>query len=72
MQVQHQSEIELEKQFKKYETISNLFHEWERLPDWRLGQLIINFIGWYGDIFYLTEEDFIKQLNKYINMCKGE
>lgn len=28
----------------------------ENVPDWRFGQLISNFVSWYGkDIFYLEE-----------------
>ena len=39
-------------------------------PDWRFGQLIVNFQHWYGmyaekDIFYLEEDDFLRALRKF-------
>ena len=37
----------------------------ERFPDWRFGQLIYNFLNWYGkDPFYLEEEDFISAMEE--------
>jgi hypothetical protein len=32
----------------------------EKFPDWRFGQLVFNFIRWYGDPFYLEEDKFIE------------
>lgn len=37
------------------------------VPDWRFGQLIVNFQRWYGkDIFYLEEDEFINLLYKFM------
>lgn len=40
---------------------------WKQLPDWRFGQLIGNFIDYRGgNIFYIEDDDFIKQLADYM------
>lgn len=39
-------------------------------PDWRFGQLITNLIRYYGDIFFLEEEDFLKVLDNFIKEIK--
>lgn len=31
-------------------------------PDWRFGQLLYNFWCWYGDPFYVEEDDMVKAL----------
>ena len=41
-------------------------------PDWRFGQLIQNFLGWYvhkykSDIFYLEEDRMIQRIYIYAN-----
>ena len=39
-------------------------------PDWRFGQLIINFLRWYGkDPFYLEEDRFIERLEEFVKSC---
>ena len=40
-------------------------------PDWRFGQLIVNFIAWsmqnnLGDPFFWEEDDFIKYFDEFI------
>ena len=34
-------------------------------PDWRFGQLVVNFERAYGDPFYLEEDDFLKKLAEF-------
>ena len=40
-------------------------------PDWRFGQLMINFLGWaadkYGDPFFWEEDKFIEYFDEFIN-----
>ncbi len=41
-------------------------------PDWRFGQLIENFLGWYynkykSDCFYLEEDKMIERIYVYAN-----
>ena len=39
-----------------------------RVPDWRFGQLIVNFMTWYGnDIFFLEEESFLAEFEEFLN-----
>ena len=39
---------------------------WKKeFPDWRFGQLMYNFFCWYGDPFYLEEDQFIEKMEKY-------
>ena len=40
---------------------------WGKLPDWRFGQLLTNFIAAKGDIFYWEEDKFLEELEDYIN-----
>ena len=41
-------------------------------PDWRFGQLIYNFLGWYGaDPFYLEEDAFLQEWKKFIKETVG-
>ena len=48
----------------------------ETIPDWRFGQLIINFQRWMSiaknidDIFFLEEDDFIKHFKDFIRIYK--
>lgn len=34
-------------------------------PDWRFGQLIVNFTEAYGDPFYMEEDVFLSKLNEF-------
>ena len=35
---------------------------WSEVPDWRFGQLICNFEKFFGNLFFLEENDFINKL----------
>jgi hypothetical protein len=50
---------------KFYEELKQIHKE--KLPDWRFGQLMFNFISETGDPFYWEEDEFIERLGKYIN-----
>lgn len=41
-------------------------------PDWRFGQLIINFLSEYGDPFYWEETTFLDKLDEYKQKIWGE
>ena len=44
----------------------------ENFPDWRFGQLIMNFLYWLGqDPFYMEEGRFIEKLNEYVASLKN-
>lgn len=43
---------------------------WKLVPDWRLGQLILNIFG-NNDIFYLEDEQFIEVVRNYFNKEVG-
>jgi hypothetical protein len=42
---------------------------WEKVPDWRFGQLISNFASWLGrrDIFFIEEDEFLELMDKYFS-----
>lgn len=43
----------------------------EEVPDWRFGQLISNFLrDCKHDVFYLEEDEFMKELEGYIERVK--
>ena len=59
---------------KIYQTLLECHKE---LPDWRTGQLFMNFMSWYyntyhQDCFYVEDERFIKRFKKFIKEMKGE
>ena len=44
--------------------------------DWRFGQLMMNFIGWYyekykRDCFYIEEDEMIKYIEEFIDEVRG-
>ena len=43
---------------------------WEKVPDWRFGQVIENFKRYIGkeDIFYLEDEEIIRNLIDYFDL----
>lgn len=46
------------------------------LPDWRIGQMIINFLNWHittykTDIFYIEDDMFVERFEKFIKEMKG-
>lgn len=49
----------------------------KQLPDWRFGQFIMNFIGWYyekyeRDCFYIEDDQILKYIKEFINEIKGK
>lgn len=51
---------------------SELAEMWKKVPDWRFGQLMINFGRYYMsehgmDFFYLEENDFLKCLKVFMD-----
>ena len=47
---------------------------WSQVPDWRLGQLMVNFIDQGGGplSFYMEDEDFITMLESFIKEITNE
>ena len=42
---------------------------WETVPDWRFGQLMMNFLGQLGkDPFFYEEDEMEKELIKFFNL----
>lgn len=43
----------------------------EKLPDWRFGQLMGNFLGWFvqkhGDYFYVEDARMLEYFEEYID-----
>ena len=49
---------------------------WEKLPDWRFGQLMVNLLRDYEaghgrDFFYLEEDEMIEVIEAYCNRFSG-
>ena len=47
-----------------------------KLPDWRFGQFIMNFMGWYyekykRDCFYIEEDEMIKYIEEFVDEVRG-
>ena len=47
-----------------------------KLPDWRFGQFILNFISWYYnkykmDIFYIEDDDMLKYIKEFVDEVRG-
>lgn len=39
---------------------------WKLVPDWRLGQFILNFLDYVNkDIFYMEDDEFLEYLENY-------
>lgn len=56
--------------------LDNFYDELKRIhkyvPDWRFGQLMLNFISWYynkykTDIFYIEDDKIIKIFREFID-----
>ena len=47
---------------------------WEKVPDWRFGQLIENFKRSTGkqDLFYVEDDDMMEELVKYFNITEED
>ena len=53
------------------EVLAALKENWEKVPDWRLGQLFCNLQSAAGnDLFYVEDDKFVELLEEYFN--KGE
>ena len=53
------------------EVLAALKENWEKVPDWRLGQLLCNLQSAAGnDLFYVEDDEFVELLEEYFN--KGE
>lgn len=47
--------------------LNELADIWEnKVPDWRMGQLLMNVFG-SEDIFYMEDEKFMKRIKEYFN-----
>ena len=50
------------------EVLAVLKENWEKVPDWRLGQLICNLQSAAGnDLFYVEDDQFVELINRYFN-----
>ena len=50
--------------------LSVLKRVWSEVPDWRFGQLMSNFLGWYvtetkRDIFFPEDDEMLEYLKRY-------
>lgn len=41
-------------------------------PDWRFGQLMMNFSAWYGDVFYLEDIELVDKMEEYLIFTFGK
>lgn len=49
----------------------------EKLPDWRFGQLMLNFLSMYmtgneTELFYMEDKELIKKLEEYVDSLFNE
>lgn len=50
------------------EVLAVLKENWEKVPDWRLGQLLCNLQSAAGnDLFYVEDDEFVELLKEYFN-----
>ena len=46
---------------------------WKRESDWRLSQLLSNFLSYMGyDCYYMEDEYFIENLNSFLDIVEGK
>ena len=51
-----------------YDTLNRLKEQWERVPEWRLMQLIVNFQSYIrSDGLYISNEDLIERMEIFLN-----
>ena len=48
-----------------YEILKRIHKDY--FPDWRFGQLVVNFMRYYGDPFYLEEDKFLEKLGEFVD-----
>lgn len=47
--------------------LEKLGEEWKKVPDWRFGQLLSNFLRWYNrDPFFPEDDTFIELLQQFM------
>lgn len=52
---------------------SRLARAWEKVPDWRFGQLICNILGSMGkDPFFPEDDEMIAFIEKYVGIDSGD
>ena len=50
-----------------YPLWDKLFEAHSIYPDWRFGQFLVNFLGWYGrDAFFPEDDEWLKIIDQYI------
>lgn len=62
------------REIKRIDSFTNEINQiWkDNFPDWRFGQLMVNFMSWYGtDIFYLEEDKFLEIFNQFVKEIKN-
>lgn len=52
--------------------LEELAQIWHKVPDWRFGQLMLNFQGWLnankrGDGFYIEDGEYIELFKKFMD-----
>ena len=47
------------------EILEALERVWDRYPDWRLGQLVVN-VGDSRDPYYLEDDDLLRELREWL------
>lgn len=51
--------------------LAKLGEYWRRVPDWRFGQFMVNFLGQLErDPFFYEEDELLKELEKYFSTSK--
>ena len=55
-----------------YDFYNKLREIHKKVPDWRFGQFILNFMSWYYnryhiDIFYVEETEILSAIEEFIN-----
>lgn len=46
--------------------LKKLGEYWKKVPDWRFGQLIDNFLTWFNnDPFYIEDDKMLEKLEEY-------
>lgn len=52
--------------------LQKLGEYWKQVPDWRFGQLMVNFLGSLNrDPFFPEEDEMLEALEKYFQKHKG-
>ena len=55
------------------EVLAALKENWEKVPDWRFGQLISNMQSAAGDdLFYVEDDEFADMVEEYVDIITKE